>query len=68
MHEKIRDIQNTIWKIYKNLCRDYDMNACNRDLQELNKRYQHDELNAFCENTIITWIPVFQRIKENSEC
>ncbi|MBY0758545.1 hypothetical protein FLB61_05485 [Sellimonas caecigallum] len=65
MHEQIQDIQNSIWKAYKDFSLNHDMNKYNTDVQKIVKKYRSNPLMLnFCQNLIITWIPVINSIRD----
>lgn len=66
MHEKIMDIQNSVWNLYKDFIKTKDMRQYNAGAQVLAKRYEDDELLlAFVQNIIISWAPIINRLKED---
>ena len=44
MHEKIKDIQNTIWIIFREFEETHDMEKYNQRAAELVHKYKEDEL------------------------
>lgn len=59
--EDIKNIQNTIWTMYKDYLSDHDMEAYNRKMGELSKEYRDKgdmQLLSFCQNLLISWAPV----------
>ena len=63
MHDAIKDIQNTLWMMYKDISTSGDMTAYNRQAKELvNKYSDYDDMCRFCQNMIITWAPVINSI------
>lgn len=65
MHEKIMDIQNSVWNLYKDFIKTKDMRQYNARAQALVKKYEGDELLfTFVQNIIISWVPIINRLKE----
>lgn len=63
MHEKITDIQNAIWKAYKDILQTQDMYKYNTDVQKITKKYEDDPVMLrFCQNLIITWAPIINSL------
>lgn len=61
MYEKIKDIQNTIWIIFREFMKTHNMEMYNKRSEELVQKYKEDELCTFCENQLISWAPVIKR-------
>lgn len=71
MHEKIMDIQNTIWKIYKDQLKNHDLHESERRLGELTSKYKADkQVCVFCNHLVITWasllVTLHQTYKEEN--
>lgn len=68
MHDAIKDIQNTLWTMYKNISTSGDMTAYNRQAKDLVSKYRdHDDMCRFCQNMIITWSPVINNIQRQKK-
>ena len=65
MHEKIADIQNSIWKAYKDYTRHRDMKQYQADMRKVGVKYQNDPVMLrFYNNLAITWTPVIVVIQQ----
>lgn len=65
MHEKIWDIQNSVWKAYTNYKKDGNISQYNRAASEITKKYMQDPLMLqFAENILISWAPVLNAIAD----
>ena len=65
MHEKIKDIQNSLWRAYSEFKKTLDMKKYNKDVQDLVKRYRYDpSMLEFCQGLIYEWSKVINKIKE----
>ena len=65
MHEKIKDILNTIWIIFREFEETHDMEKYNQRAAELVHKYKEDELCIFCQNLLLTWAPIIKRFFDN---
>lgn len=65
MFEKIKDIQNTSWTIFREFLETHDMEKYNKRSEELVQKYKDDALCIFCENLLITWAPIIKRFFDN---
>lgn len=66
LKDGIKDIQNAFWKIYKKFTEDKNMLEYNKSVYVLLEKYRNDEfLFHFCQNLIITWAPIVNRLKWN---
>lgn len=65
MHEKITDIQNTIWKMYKDFLKDKNVQGWTKKAQDLQAKYQSDNetIRGYVGNIVYAWIPVINEIK-----
>lgn len=67
MHDDIQNIQNSLWKYYKDFCQDKDMKKYNDRIYELRKKYIRSPImDSFCQNLIISWCPIINKIKETA--
>lgn len=70
MQEKIEDIkniQNTIWAMYKDFLANHDMKAYNRKMRDLSKKYSEkgdQQLISFVQGAFITWCPIINGFAE----
>lgn len=61
LHKEIANIQNSIWRMYKEFLTDHDMGKYNRKKDELAKKYLEKGdriLFEFCKNLLFDWTPV----------
>ncbi len=61
--EEIKNIQNTIWAMYKSYLADHDMKEYNRKMGELSREYSKKgdrQLLDFCNGLLITWAPIIR--------
>lgn len=68
IHEEITHIQNMLWTMYKEFLRSYDMAGYNHKAQELEEEYTGKgdrQLLSFCQNLLISWAPVMNRLAED---
>lgn len=64
MHEKIKDIQNSMWKAYTDFKESRDMRKYNQDMEKLSDRYRHDSVMLnFCQGLIFDWAPIINSMK-----
>lgn len=65
MHDAIKDIQNTIWVMYKEVEKTGNAKAYTDQAKELCKKYkERPELLVFCQNLVITWTPIINLLAE----
>lgn len=67
MHEKVADIQNTIWGIYKEFLNGHDMDKYNSGWVELLNKYRNKEDEAFfsfCRCQFISWEQIIRLFAE----
>lgn len=65
MHEKIKDIQNSVWKAYKDFRASGDMLQYNKDVQAIVRKYADDKpMINFAHNIIISWAPIINSLAE----
>lgn len=63
MHEKIKDIQNAVWKAYKAFAESKNMKQYNADSQAIVKKYADDTLMLnFAQNILISWCPIIHEV------
>lgn len=64
MEEEIKDIQNSLWKIYKNFLDDHDVQNYTRKAAAIARKYEGNrQMHSFCQNLVITWAPVINELK-----
>ena len=65
IHEKITDIQNAVWKAYKDFRESGDMLQYNKDVQAIVRKYTDDKhILNFAQNIIISWAPIINSMAE----
>ena len=65
MEDDIKYIQNTVWAMYKAFSDNHDMVEYNNQALELCRKYRNNaNMLSFCQNQIITWAPVINRMME----
>lgn len=65
MHEKIKDIQNLVWKAYKDFKDSCSMRQYNKDVQAIVRKYADDKpMLNFAQNIIISWGPIINFLAE----
>lgn len=65
MHEKIKDIQNAVWKAYKDFRESGDMRQYNKDVQDIVRKYaDYKPMLNFAQNIIISWAPIINSMDE----
>lgn len=65
MHEKIKDIQNAVWKAYTDFRASGDMRQYNKDVQDIIRKYDDDKpMLNFAQNIIISWAPIINGMAE----
>lgn len=65
IHEKISDIQNSVWKAYKDFRSSGDMRQYNKDVQAIVRKYADDKpILNFAQNIIISWAPIINSLGE----
>lgn len=65
IHEKISDIQNSVWKAYKDFRASGDMRQYNNDIHNIVIKYEDDKLILnFARNIIISWAPIINSLAE----
>ena len=65
MENDIKYIQNTLWGIYKEFLIDHSVREYTRKASELVHKYDgNKEMLLFCQNLIICWTPVINRMAE----
>ena len=65
MHEKIKDIQNSVWKAYKDFRASGNMSQYNADMKAIIQRYADDKpMMNFAQNIIISWAPIINYLAE----
>lgn len=66
MENGIKDIQNTVWKMYKEYQATHDMVNYNAQKDELCRKYHGQPiLGCFCRNLVISWAPVINQLAED---
>ena len=64
MHEKICDIQNSIWKAYTEYRKDKDIAKYQNAVIRIEKKYEAEPLMFnFCQNILFSWVPIINEIK-----
>ena len=67
MHDDIQNIQNSLWKFYKQFKSDNDMESYNHNIQQLTRSFVDKPIMlSFCQNLIFAWTPVMNKLKENA--
>lgn len=65
MEDDIKYIQNTVWSMYKVFSSNYNMVEYNNQAFELCRKYKDNaKMLSFCQNLIITWAPIINRMME----
>lgn len=65
MENDIKYIQNTLWAMYKEFLTSYNVRRYTQQAVELRKKYDDNSfLSCFCQNMIISWTPVINRMAE----
>lgn len=68
MNNDIKNIYNNLAIMYNDFIKDLDMKQYNNRAAELSRKYRGNDLvSNFCDCLIITWAPVINHIKHNSE-
>lgn len=63
--KNVKDIQNTLWAIWKGFLEDHSVRRYNEKAQELVRKYKgNEDMLLFCQSLIITWTPVIHRQAE----
>lgn len=63
--ENIKDIQNTLWAMYKDFMETHSVSDYNTKAKQLVDKYsENKEMLTFCQNLIITWAPVINALAE----
>ncbi len=66
MHEKICDIQNSVWKAYTEYRKTGDMMAYNAATRVVVAKYKGDPLLcSYATNIIISWMPIINKMAGN---
>lgn len=65
MFEKIKDIQNIVWTMFREFLETHDMEKYNQRAAALVQKYKEDELCIFCQNLLLTWAPIIKRFFDN---
>lgn len=61
--DAIRDIQNTLWAIYKDFLSDHDVKAYTRKANELVCKYEGDKIiSSYVQNLAISWSPMINEL------
>ena len=65
MHEKIKDIYNSVWRAYKDFLSNGDVKVCTDQLHGVIERYAGDSfMRQFAENMAVTMAPVINALAE----
>lgn len=62
--EDIKNIQNTLWGMYKSFLADHSVKEWTRKGEALAHEYDGKEIRTFCENLLFTWTPVINTLAE----
>lgn len=63
MEDEIRDIQNTLWRMYKEFLQDHDVKKYTRKARDLVDRYgDNREMYIFSQNMVVSWTPVINSL------
>ena len=66
MLDGVKNIQNTLWAMYKEFQSTHNMVNYNAQAKELCEKYHGKPiLGSFCANQIITWAPVINQLAED---
>lgn len=66
MLDEVKNIQNTLWAMYKEYLLTHDMVNYNAQAEELcNKYHGQPILGSFCTNLVISWAPVINQLAED---
>lgn len=63
MENDIKDIQNSLWRIYKIFLSDHDVRRYTQNAAAIVQKYQENkEMQSFCINLLISWTPVINNL------
>lgn len=69
MHEKIEDIkniQNTLWRIYKEFLEDHKVKAYTDKAAALVRQYDgKKDMMLFAQTLILSWVPIINALAED---
>lgn len=64
MEETIQEIQNAVWKAYKNFLSTMDVRQFTADCADLVRKYKAGSVEGhFCSNLCITYVPIVRELK-----
>lgn len=65
MENEIKYIQNTLWSIYKEFLQHHSVREYSRKASELVHKFDgNKEMLLFCQNLIISWTPIINKLAE----